>query len=353
MKTLTILGARPQFIKAGAVSRVFKEKGIEEIILHTGQHFDHGMSDVFFEELEIPKPHINLNINSLSHGAMTGRMLEGIEKAILEHSPDWVMVYGDTNSTIAGALAAKKLHVKLAHVEAGLRSYNMAMPEEINRILTDRISDILFCPTQTAVNNLTKEGFENFDCQIENVGDVMYDAVLHYKNKAFAPEAKIPEQFALLTLHRAENTDNKERLNSIFAALNKISETLPIVFPVHPRTKKVIENLGIKTSKNIFLINPVSYFQMLYLLDHCKIVLTDSGGLQKEAYFFSKSCLTLRDETEWVELVHAGYNFLVGADTKIISEKFHQALNLNGSFSERLYGDGKAGERIVEELLNS
>lgn len=349
MKILTIIGARPQFIKAGAVSRILRQEGVKEIILHTGQHFDRKMSEVFFKELEIPEPDINLNINSLSHGAMTGRMIEGIEEVILKDKPDWVLVYGDTNSTIAGALAAKKLHIKVAHVEAGLRSFNIKMPEEVNRILTDRISDVLFCPTQTAIDNLKKEGYDNINCKIENVGDVMYDAVHFYRKKAKRPKDNIPSKHILITMHRAENTDNENRMKSIFSALNKIAEDTPIVFPVHPRTKQILSKHNINS--NIHLIDPVSYFEMLYLLENSSIVMTDSGGLQKEAYFFKKPCITLRDETEWVELIQNGYNFLAGADEELIIQLYQKMKNFSGSFTENIYGDGHASEKIINKLL--
>lgn len=348
MKILTILGARPQFIKAGAVSRILKIEEVEEIILHTGQHFDDKMSDVFFKDLEIPKPDINLNINSLSHGAMTGRMMEGIENEIKKHSPDIVMVYGDTNSTIAGALAAKKLHVKVAHVEAGLRSFNMKMPEEVNRILTDRISDFLFCPTETAVKNLAKEGFKNFNCRVDNVGDVMYDAVMHYKNKAIKPSVDLPDDFILLTIHRAENTDNKKRMQSIFQALNEICETTNIVCPLHPRTKKILEKSNIKIHNNLKIIDPVGYFEILFLLNNCKMVMTDSGGLQKEAYFFKKLCITLRDETEWTELTEKGFNYLAGANKEKIISLYNNLKDKDIVFSDSIYGDGNASGKILK-----
>lgn len=353
MKVVTVIGARPQFIKAAVVSRVIADTpNIEEVIIHTGQHFDSNMSDVFFEEMSIPKPQYNLNINGLGHGAMTGQMLEKIEEVLLKEKPDWVLVYGDTNSTIAGALAAKKLHIKVAHVEAGLRSFNIDMPEEVNRILTDRISDILFCPTSTAVQNLRKEGFENIDCQIENIGDVMQDAALFYSSKAHKPQVTIPYEFALCTVHRAENTDSPERLAAIFAALENISETLPVVLPLHPRTKAKLTaaDYDFENSK-IRFISPVGYLEMVWLLSHCRFVLTDSGGLQKEAYFFSKPCITMRDETEWVELVENGFNVLAGAETANIvslAEKFGKQADLD--FSTRLYGNGNAGQFIVQYL---
>ncbi len=353
MKIVTVVGARPQFIKAAVVSRaIAATEGMEEIIVHTGQHFDTNMSDVFFEEMSIPKPQYNLNINGLGHGAMTGQMLEKIEEVLLKERPDWVLVYGDTNSTIAGALAAKKLHIKVAHVEAGLRSFNIDMPEEVNRILTDRISNILFCPTETAVNNLKKEGYDNIECSITNVGDVMQDAAIFYSAKAKKPENVIPDVFALCTVHRAENTDDPIRLINIFRGLEEISEKVPVVLPLHPRTKSKLTNLGFDFDKSkIRFINPVGYLEMVWLLKNCQFVLTDSGGLQKEAYFFSKPCITMRDETEWVELVEHGFNTLVGADSKRIVEEANKAMqNQDYDFSLRLYGNGDAGEKIIDMM---
>lgn len=350
MNVVTIVGARPQFVKAAVVSRAFSaHKDIEEIIVHTGQHFDANMSDIFFEEMRIPKPKYNLGVSGLSHGAMTGEMLKGIEEILIKEKPDWVLVYGDTNSTLAGALAASKLHIKVAHVEAGLRSFNMKMPEEINRILTDRISNILFCPTETAVNNLKKEGFENFNAKVINVGDVMLDAVKFYSE--FAPECSYKEDFVLATIHRAENTDSIERLQNIFRAFNEIAREMKIVLPLHPRTKKILEQNKIETN-NIDIIAPVGYFEMLSLLKGCKMVATDSGGLQKEAYFFQKPCLTLRDETEWVELVTSGTNQIVGTDFKIILNGFKHFKSVKLNFDSSLYGIGTAGNEIALNLLN-
>src|SRR5690554_5722354 len=295
-KILTIIGARPQFIKASVVSRAIQQaEGIEEIILHTGQHFDANMSDVFFNQLGIPKPDVQLDIHGGSHGEMTGRMLVEIERALLEHKPDRVLVYGDTNSTLAGALAAAKLHIPVAHVEAGLRSFNMDMPEEINRILTDQISDMLFCPTTTAVNNLKNEGFGSKPVNVMQVGDVMQDAALLFASKAVAPAGgDLPEKFVLATLHRAENTDNPERLANIVEALNDIhAKQSSVVLPLHPRTRKLIAEQGL--SLDVHIIDPVGYFEMVWLLDHCDLVLTDSGGVQKEAFFFGKACVTMRE----------------------------------------------------------
>ena len=355
MKIVTVIGARPQFIKAAVVSRaIAAHKDIKEVIVHTGQHFDANMSDIFFEEMCIPKPDYNLNVNGLGHGAMTGQMLEKIEAVNQKEKPDWVLVYGDTNSTIAGALAAKKLHIKVAHVEAGLRSFNMDMPEEINRILTDRISDILFCPTETAVNNLKKEGYENINCRIIRNGDVMQDAALFYAGRAVRPKADIPEDFVLCTVHRAENTDDPERLRNIFSALEEISKTCRVVLPLHPRTKGKLSATGYDTNNShILFIEPVGYLEMVWMLKHCRLVMTDSGGLQKEAYFFDKYCITLRDETEWVELVKYGYNFLAGDDKgKIISLYNHISDKNNIEQKTPLYGNGNAGDLIVETLRN-
>jgi UDP-GlcNAc3NAcA epimerase len=353
MKIITILGARPQFIKAAVVSReIRKYPNLKEIIVHTGQHYDINMSDIFFEEMKIPKPHYYLGVNSLNHGAMTGKMMEKIEEIALKEKPDWILVYGDTNSTLAGALVASKLHIKLAHVEAGLRSFNKKMPEEINRILTDRISDVLFCPTDTAVQNLKNEGFDKFNCKILKVGDVMYDAVLYYKQLAKKPKnLEIKKDFILCTVHRAENTNDKERLLNIIDALKEISKEIDVVFPIHPRTRKIAGKFNIDF-EGITLIEPVGYFEMLYLLENTKVVLTDSGGLQKEAYFFQKPCITLRDETEWIELVENGVNKLVGADKEKIIKTYKEfsAKNLKIE-NKNLYGNGKAGEKIINYLV--
>ena len=364
LKILTILGARPQFIKAGAISREIKKqkeegKRLKEIIVHTGQHYDRNMSDVFFEELHLPKPDYWLGVGGKSHGAMTGEMISKLEEVMLKEKPDVVLVYGDTNSTLAGAIAASKLHIPIAHVEAGLRSYNMKMPEEINRILTDRVSKWLFCPTENAVKNLRKEGFpfklSNNDYQIvENIGDVMYDAVLYYKQFAKKPKfASVynlqPQNFILCTIHRAENTDNPKRLTSILEALQEIAKEIQIFLPLHPRTKKVIQNLKLRI-QNITIVNPVSYLEMIWLLDNCKLVMTDSGGLQKEAFFFKKLCITLRDETEWVELVENSFNVLGGAEKDKIIELYKNN-KFNENINTKLFGDGKASEKIFKELM--
>ena len=350
MKILTIVGARPQFIKAAAVSReILKYEQLKEVIIHTGQHFDKNMSDVFFEEMDIPKPDYNLNINSLTHGAMTGRMLEGIEKILLKEKPGWVLVYGDTNSTLAGALAASKLHIKVAHVEAGLRSFNTKMPEEINRILTDRISNILFCPTEQAIRNLENEGYDNLDCKLIQVGDVMQDAAIFYESRAVKPDFYLPKEFVLATIHRAENTDDEARLTTIINSFNAINEKTPIVLPLHPRTRNYIAKYNLKP--NFTTINPIGYLGMIHLLKHCSLVMTDSGGLQKEAYFFKKPCITLRAETEWVELIERKVNFLCVPLIDNIEDRFRTVLKNNYSFDGNLYGGGKASNSIVNNLL--
>ena len=357
MKIVTIIGARPQFIKAAALSREFaKHTVINEIIIHTGQHFDKNMSDIFFEEMEIPRPDYHLNINGLGHGAMTGQMLEGIEKILIDEKPEFVLVYGDTNSTLAGALAAKKLHLKLVHVEAGLRSFNMLMPEEINRILTDRISDILFVPTEQAIKNLNQEGFENFECKIVKSGDIMQDAALFYHERAAAKSKIIKElglenqQFVLATIHRAENTDDLKRLGYIVAALNEINNTHKVILPVHPRTKAIFEKNNIKTE--FVCIDPVGYVDMIQLMSNCLLICTDSGGLQKEAYFFNKYCITFRDQTEWVELVEYSYNIITGANEQLILDAFIFFRDKPFLKVTELYGGGKAAKTMTDFLIN-
>ncbi len=352
MKILTILGARPQFIKAGSVSReILKHKEIEEVIVHTGQHYDANMSDIFFDELQIPKPNYFLGIGGKSHGAMTGQMIEKIEEVALKEKPDWIMVYGDTNSTLAGAIVASKLHIKLAHIEAGLRSFNMKMPEEVNRILTDRISNILFCPTDAAIENLKNEGYENLDCKIIKSGDVMQDGAIFYKNLAVKPNIEIKKDFILCTIHRAENTDDEIRLRNIFEALEEIAEEKQVILPLHPRTRNILNNLKLNI-QNLTLIDPVGYLEMVWFIDNCSFVMTDSGGLQKEAYFFEKQCITLRDETEWIELVETGANTLVGANKEKILDAYKNNSEFNKENSKlNLYGGGKASKNIIKELL--
>jgi UDP-GlcNAc3NAcA epimerase len=355
MNILTVVGARPQFIKAATVSRKLKEKGIHEIIVHTGQHHDANMSQVFFDEMDIPAPDVNLGINNMSHAAMTGLMMTGIESLLIERKPDCLLVYGDTNSTMAGALAAAKLHIPVAHVEAGLRSFNMRMPEEINRIVTDRVSRYLFCPTAVAINNLKAEGFSSGEALIFETGDVMYDSVLYYRKKLTGRSSvlqRLPVQegkFVLTTLHRAENTNDPRRLKSICAALNEIHRTTPVVLPLHPRTRAFLAEEKIQL--DAIIIEPVGYFDMLALLDKCGLVMTDSGGLQKESYFFGKFCITLRDETEWTELVHQGFNALAGADEEKILSLFKQNMNKSVDGRDQLYGDGNAAGKIADALM--
>lgn len=355
MKILTVIGARPQFIKASVVSAAIqKSSGLQEKIIHTGQHFDQNMSDIFFNQLGIPKPDYQLDINSSSHGAMTGRMLEAIEKICLEEKPDRLMVYGDTNSTLAGALAAAKLHIPVAHIEAGLRSFNMRMPEEINRILTDQVSDILFCPTETAVKNLKNEGFESKPVQVLNVGDVMQDSSMFFAERAVKGEAlkAVPESnFIVATLHRAENTDDPVRLKAIVDALNYIHKNiLPVVLPLHPRTQKVVKSLGLQLE--MLVLEPVGYLEMIWLLKHCNAVVSDSGGVQKEAFFFKKPCITMRDQTEWVELIENGVNVLAGADTQKIIDFTQAMLNKTIEDPSNLYGGGKASQNIANVLAS-
>jgi UDP-GlcNAc3NAcA epimerase len=352
MKILTVVGARPQFIKAAVLSRLIAEDPeLEEVLVHTGQHFDAAMSDVFFEEMDIHPPNYHLEVNSLSHGAMTGRMLEKIEEVLLLEKPDVVLVYGDTNSTLAGALAAQKLHIPVAHVEAGLRSFNMNMPEEANRILCDRLSTLLFAPTTTAVEHLNAEGFSTFKSEVILVGDIMLDAALYYADRS-NDKAKInfeiKDHFILCTLHRAENTDDPKRLSEIIRALNDLHKEMEVVLPLHPRTKKMLDKHGIELK--VHSIDPLGYFEMITLLKRCDLVMTDSGGLQKEAYFFKKPCLTLRDETEWTELVENGFNVLAGADYSKIMTQAGDMIKKKLDFSMELYGDGNAGRKILKKL---
>ena len=355
-KLLTIIGARPQFIKASVVSKAIAETdGLREVIVHTGQHFDANMSDIFFNQLAIPRPHHQLDIHGGSHGDMTGRMLIEIERVLQQERPDCVMVYGDTNSTLAGALAAVKLHIPVAHVEAGLRSFNMQMPEEVNRILTDRVSNILFCPTDAAAGNLAKEGFpytmaSGQPQHIAQVGDVMQDSAQLFSSRASAPEGvALGDGFVLATIHRAENTDTPDRLAAIIAALDAVAQTTPVVLPMHPRTRGVLAQRGINP-RHITLIEPVGYLQMLWLLQHCALVVTDSGGVQKEAFFMGKACVTLRDQTEWVELIEVGANELVGADQDKITDAVRRNLGRVVRDDGALYGGGQAAGKIAVEL---
>ena len=357
MKIISVVGARPQFIKAASISREIKKRNgrnteIDEIIVHTGQHYDDNMSKVFFDQLEIRPPDHNLGVSACSHGKQTGMMLERIEEVLLTENPDWVVVYGDTNSTLAGSLAASKLHIPIAHVEAGLRSFNRMMPEEINRVSTDHVSDLLFCPTDTALRNLANEGIIK---DAYNVGDVMYDLVLYYlalaeKRSKIQKDLKCgPGEYYLATVHRAENTDDPGRLEEILEALNALD--LAVVFPVHPRTGKVMEKLGLDLP-NLRMIEPVSYLDMLVLEENAKIIFTDSGGIQKEAYFLQVPCVTLRDETEWVETVKSGKNILTGADGSRIKKAAEQSMDERARVYPGFYGDGKASEKVLNVLID-
>lgn len=355
MKIMTIVGARPQFVKAAVVSRVIADtQGVQEVIVHTGQHYDADMSEVFFKEMAIPHPHYNLKVHGMTHGAMTGSIMEKLETVMKAEHPDMVVVYGDTDSTLAGALTAVKMHVPVAHVEAGLRSFNMAMPEEINRILTDRVSSVLFCPTEEAIHNLYKEGYEHFPVHIVRTGDVMYDAAMYYGAGSRAPKGNIPCNYILCTLHRAENTDSAQVLEDILGAMEHISaHIMPIVCPLHPRTRQKMEQLNYDFEQSdIQFMSPVGYFEMLYLLQHTQMVMTDSGGLQKEAYFFGKKCVTMREQTEWVELVQCGCNELGGVGRQSIISAVERMMQASPVFTQQLYGDGNAGKQIVNYLIN-
>ncbi len=355
-KIITVVGARPQFIKAAVVSRQLKDN-FEEIIIHTGQHYDSNMSDVFFEQLGIPKPKYNLGIGSGTHGKQTGMMLEKIEEILFKEKPDYVLVYGDTNSTLAGALAASKLLIPVIHIEAGLRSFNINMPEEQNRILTDHISKILFCPTQTAVDNLKKEGITN---NVYNVGDVMCDSVLYYSKLANATlkiqtlnlesiyEKKVIDKWYLATIHRAENTFDDKKLLEILKALNELDEL--VIFPVHPRIKKMVDDLNKQFQyNNIYFVKPVDYLTMLFLTKNAKKVITDSGGLQKECYILNIPCITVRDQTEWIETLKCGYNTLAKPVYEELKEKIENAQIID-SHKINYYGDGDSSKRIVDIL---
>ena len=355
MKLLTVIGARPQFIKAATVSRLIKNQNdINEIIVHTGQHFDANMSKVFFDELEIPKPDYNLGIGGNHHGAMTGQQLEKIEAVLLDEKPDWVLVYGDTNSTLAGALAAVKLHIPIAHVEAGLRSFNRRMPEEINRILTDHAADLLFAPTDTAVSNLKNEGLKD---KTLLVGDVMYDAALFYADIAESKSeilSKINlDQYVLATIHRAENTDDDLRLQNIINGLLELSQNIQIVLPIHPRTAKTLERLSLfdKLNKQIKIIEPIGYIDMVMLEKHANLIVTDSGGVQKEAFFHKVPCITLREETEWVELLDLGWNRLVTMNKMSkLSDICMTTIKTQGK-NATPYGIGNSASKIIQTLI--
>lgn len=359
-KIVTVLGARPQFIKASVVSHAIAQSSdLSEVLVHTGQHFDANMSDVFFAELGMPKPNHFLDIHGGGHGAMTGRMLAEVEQVLLQEKPDAVLVYGDTNSTLAGALAAVKLHIPVAHIEAGLRSFNMAMPEEVNRILTDRISDWLFTPTEAAALHLQCEGVKSE--QIHPVGDVMYDVALHHGQRVLAGSGLMemlglaPQSYVLATVHRAENTDHPGRLSAIVDALIYTAQQLPVVWPLHPRTRGVLKKMGKldALAAKVHLIDPVGYIEMVQLEKFAALIATDSGGVQKEAFFYQVPCVTLRDETEWVELVEYGWNRLsppTSAD--FIRDIIYSALGSRGAFVKP-YGDGNAAAKIVNVLSRS
>ncbi|WP_243089948.1 non-hydrolyzing UDP-N-acetylglucosamine 2-epimerase [Thermus neutrinimicus] len=354
MTVVSVVGARPQFIKAAAVSRVLRATpGLREVLVHTGQHHDDNMSRVFFEELEIPEPDYHLGIGGGTHGQNTGRMLEAIEGVLLKEKPDWVLVYGDTDSTLAGALAAAKLHIPVAHVEAGLRSFNRRMPEEINRVLTDHVSDLLFAPTETAVQNLLREGIPAD--KVHLVGDVMYDAALYYGEKA-ERESQIlqrlnvaPKGYILATVHRAENTDDPVRLRVILEALAQVHREVPVVFPVHPRTRKRAEAYGLEELLDRMLtIEPVGYLDMVMLEKNARLIATDSGGVQKEAFFYRVPCATLRDETEWVELVESGWNRL--CPPKDVESLVGCFLNVWDGALIFPYGNGRAAAGVATLL---
>ncbi len=375
MKICTIIGARPQFIKASAVSRAIAAHNrltpnaspLTEVIIHTGQHYDDGMSAVFFRELEIPEPKYNLAIGSGSHGAQTGQMLAAIEKVLIEEKPDWVLIYGDTNSTLAGALAAAKLHIPIAHVEAGLRSFNRRMPEEINRVVADQLSTLLLCPSQVAVDNLAAEGIvspltpdaSRLTPNVIITGDVMADALQFAATKASAQSDILnrlglqPQGYLLATVHRAENTDDPKRLSNIMAALAELAEREPVILPLHPRTRKILEATLLlhltPNASHLTLLDPLGYFDIIALEKSARMLLTDSGGMQKEAYWLKVPCVTLRDETEWVETVASGWNVLTGADRDRIITAVH-SFKPPADHSP-LYGDGKAAAHCLRALL--
>jgi len=359
IKVLSIVGARPQFVKAATISRVLQNKSeVEEIIVHTGQHYDDNMSHVFFDELEISEPQYNLGIGSASHGVQTGLMLKAIEKVLIKEKPDWVLVYGDTNSTLAGALGAVKLRIPIAHVEAGVRSFNREMPEEINRVLTDHAADVLFAPTAVAVDNLLKEGIP--EKRIHHVGDVMYDAALIYGKKAEYTSRILEhlniesKNYILATIHRAENTDNSLRLKAIFNGLMEVSKEMSVVIPIHPRTKKALESIKLlsKVENILKIIPPVGYLDMIMLEKHSRLIATDSGGVQKEAFFYKVPCVTLRDETEWVELVELDWNYIQPPENALaVARKIRHILIPLRRHKTNLYGDGNTAYKIVETLL--
>ena len=362
IKILTIVGARPQFVKASAISRAIREnysKKINEVIVHTGQHYDDNMSTLFFNDLDIPIPKYNLGISGGNHGFMTGNMIIEIEKVLLSEKPNLVLLYGDTNSTLAGAISASKLNIKIAHVEAGLRSFNMEMPEELNRILTDRVSSFLFCPTKSSVLNLKNEGIEK---GVFNVGDVMLDVATHVKNLSRNQSnfknniGLLNSNYILVTCHRAENTNNTEKLIQILKSLDQLSKDFKIVFPIHPRTSKIIDNKNLNhLLKNLIIIEPLSYTEMIDFLSNAILIITDSGGLQKEAFFCETPCLTIREETEWTETVEIGANVLVKAESKHILNGVNKVLKTKNNivFKHNPYGDGSSASLILEKILTN
>lgn len=348
MKVISVVGARPEFVQAAPVSRALRPRH-QEVLVHTGQHYDYGMSAVFFQELGLPAPDYNLEVGSGPQGQQTGEMLARMERVLMDEQPDWVLVRGDTNSTLAGALAAAKLHIPVGHIEAGLRSFNRWMPEEINRIVADHVSDLLFCPTPTAVSNLAAEGIRE---GVHLVGDVMYEAILYNLSLAEAKSQALTHlglatgDYLLLTVHRAENTDIEENLHGILAALDRLEEL--VIFPVHPRTRKRLKELGWPPPSHVRLVEPQSYFEILVLEKNARLLLTDSGGMQKEAYCLGTPCLTLREQTEWVETVEAGWNRLVGTNPEGIVDAVH---NFQPPAERRaLYGDGQTSRSIVRIL---
>lgn len=365
LKIITVVGARPQFIKASAVSRAIQhwnlehpDQRLEEIIVHTGQHYDYNMSDIFFEQLNIPKPRVNLEVGSGSHGFQTARMIEGIELVLETEKPDLVFTYGDTNSTLAAALVASKQGILLAHIEAGLRSYNMKMPEEINRVLTDRISNLLFCPTNIARDNLMAEGIRE---GVYVVGDVMYDTLLHYSNLARKSSCIIgnlglkSKEYVLCTVHRAENTDNLHSLSNIMGSLQKIAQEYTVIFPVHPRTRAALKRIGISETSNIMFLEPVDYLDIIRLQQEAIAILTDSGGVQKEAFINQVPCITLRNETEWVETVESGWNIIAGTNEELIIQALYSMINNQNLKREKvsnIYGNGNAADKIIKIIAN-
>lgn len=377
MKIITIIGARPQIIKAAALSRAISQKFsnvITEIIVHTGQHYDKNMSEVFFEELGIPKPSINLNIGSGKHGSQTASMIDKIEEILLMENPKAIVVYGDTNSTLAAAIAASKIHIPIVHIEAGLRSFNKKMPEEINRIMCDHVSSMLFSPTKTGYQNLIKEGFSETNKKpftinnpgVFKCGDIMYDNSLYFsklsdeKSTIINDLSLVKGNYILATIHRNDNTDNKEKLTSIFEAINYITSSYKekVVLPLHPRTKKILsQQLGkkliesIQNNQNIKIINPVSFLDMIALEKYSKMIITDSGGVQKEAFFFKKPCVILRPETEWVELVSCGAAKIAGANKQEIINSYLHFENIEKIEYTNIFGDGKAAEFICEQMI--